>query len=437
MSVALPRSQTPPRIARRGACPGLSSPMSTGDGLLVRFLPVDTLPLGALDALCAAAKRFGNGIIEITSRGSVQLRGFTASSAVEFAARIAALGNAGEDGIPVLCDPLAGLGEGALFDAPSFARVLRPALAPFAAKLSAKLSVAIDGGGPLSLDELAADIRVRATRCDDHVALLLGVGGDAMNAVAIGVVPVAAGIVAVTRLLDVLARHGRDIRARDLLERHGVAPFRAAIAPYALPHLVPGREVRRRANNALSVHELAGGRLARGIGPAFGHTDAERFSGLIAAAARAGAVGFRTAPGRVLLAVGVRRDALPAFERAADGLGFITAPDDIRRRIVACAGAPICASGLIEARALAPAIVEKVGPCAAGDLAFPSVHLSGCAKGCAHAGRASLTVVGTAEGCALVADGSPRDRAFATIKPADLPASVARFFAERKTGGAA
>ena len=62
---------------RRGACPGLSAPMPTGDGLLVRFVPADAMPLDAFIALCAAARAHGNGIVEVTARGSLQVRGLT------------------------------------------------------------------------------------------------------------------------------------------------------------------------------------------------------------------------------------------------------------------------------------------------------------------------------------------------------------------------
>ena len=80
---------------RRGACPGLSVPMPTGDGLLVRLLPIGTIPLDAFTALCAAARSHGNGVIEITARGSIQVRGLTAASAPRFADTIATLGHRG------------------------------------------------------------------------------------------------------------------------------------------------------------------------------------------------------------------------------------------------------------------------------------------------------------------------------------------------------
>ncbi len=95
---------------RRGACPGLSAPMATGDGLLARLTPAgSTISLDAFAGLCAAARTHGNGIVEITSRGSIQVRGLSAASAPLFAAEVASLGIEASDGIPVVTDPLAGL----------------------------------------------------------------------------------------------------------------------------------------------------------------------------------------------------------------------------------------------------------------------------------------------------------------------------------------
>jgi precorrin-3B synthase len=45
---------------RRGACPGLSAPMATGDGLLARLTPSgSTIALDAFAGLCEAASRSG------------------------------------------------------------------------------------------------------------------------------------------------------------------------------------------------------------------------------------------------------------------------------------------------------------------------------------------------------------------------------------------
>src|ERR1700730_4293839 len=163
---------------RRGACPGLSAPMATGDGLLVRLLPIGTIALDAFAALCAAARQHGNGIIEVTSRGSIQIRGLSAASAPRFAAAIAALGIAAGDGIPVLMNPLTGLYAEDIIDASALATDLRLALAQrsLAPGLSAKVSVTIDGGGSLSLDGVTADVRLRAERVAGVAALCVSVG---------------------------------------------------------------------------------------------------------------------------------------------------------------------------------------------------------------------------------------------------------------------
>ncbi len=169
---------------RRGACPGLSAPMPTGDGLLVRLLPVGTIPLDAFRRLCAAACEHGNGIVEITARGSIQIRGLSAASAPRFADAIAWLNIAADDGIPVLGSALAGLDADEILDASRLAAALRQALSKtsLAARLAPKVSVAIDGGGVLGLGRLAADVRLSATSVRDGAVLRISVGGDDASA---------------------------------------------------------------------------------------------------------------------------------------------------------------------------------------------------------------------------------------------------------------
>src|SRR5262249_43350308 len=92
---------------RRGACPGLSAPMLTGDGLLVRLNLADSIALDAFRDICAAARRHGNGIMEVTTRGSLQVRGLTARSADAFADAVTALNIVAAADVRVMVDPLA------------------------------------------------------------------------------------------------------------------------------------------------------------------------------------------------------------------------------------------------------------------------------------------------------------------------------------------
>ena len=71
--------------------------MLTGDGWLVRLTPASGLTPAQLAGLARAAARLGNGLIEVTARGSLQMRGLTPASAAALAAAVAALGIAVRD----------------------------------------------------------------------------------------------------------------------------------------------------------------------------------------------------------------------------------------------------------------------------------------------------------------------------------------------------
>jgi precorrin-3B synthase len=420
---------------RRGACPGLSAPMPTGDGLLARLLPTGTIPLDAFQALCAAAREHGNGIIEITARGSIQVRGLSAASAVRFAAAIAKLNIAASDTIQVQSNPLAGLDPEEILDASEIAAALRRALAktPLPRHLAPKVSVIVDGGGAPSLGHLVADVRLRAGRSNDQVVFHLSVAGDQTNAMALGSVVLDHAIEVPLHLLDVIARSGHAARARDVVAADAGDAFRAAIADFLMPNAPPPSV--QQPSEPIGTYPLRDGTVACGLGLAFGHATAASLEELTRAAAAQGAAGLRTAPGRALLILGLARQAAASMAAAAERLGFVVHADDARRSVFACAGAPICSSAYIAARAMAPRVAEIAASRLGTDF---DIHISGCAKGCAHSKQAALTIVGTANGCAMIAGGRPGGVPFATVPTDELPEAIARFAdASRREGSEA
>ena len=92
----------------RGACPTLDAPMAVADGLLARFRPEDGLSADQVRGLADAARACGNGLIEVTARGNLQVRGLTDETIEDFrgaldGARIVA------QGLPVIeISPIAG-----------------------------------------------------------------------------------------------------------------------------------------------------------------------------------------------------------------------------------------------------------------------------------------------------------------------------------------
>src|SRR5262245_51138293 len=391
----------------RGACPSLPAPMETGDGLLVRLIVNAPIPLDVFIGLCDAARTHGNGALEVSARGSLQVRGLTPLSAPRFAAALAALDIEINDSVPVLADPLPG-DPASLIDANGFVAQLRAVLVEARLTLAPKVSVVIDGGGRVDLDAIAADIRLRAVASDEGPKFELALAGDAATATPIAVVEIEDAIGEVLALLKAIAARGADARPSDLLTSRAGQP----------------RVTHRQSQRAhpIGQHPLEGNVFALALGLAFGHADADALITLARIATENGADWVRPAPGRALLFGPLGVGQADAVRVAAEPLGFITEASDPRRRIAACPGAPFCAHGLIAARALAAEIAPHVSLPGDGI----ALHVSGCAKGCAHPRPAPLTIVGAAHGCGIVRDGSARDEPAEYADPADLAALLDR-----------
>jgi precorrin-3B synthase len=178
------------------------------------------------------------------------------------------------------------------------------------------------------------------------------------------------------RMHQAVARHG----AASILAAAGLAP-RPEDAPLPPPPCVVG---------------LLPGRVL-GVAAPFGQLQAAQLEALATIAERDGDGTLRVTPWRALLLPGVERT-----EEAA-ALGLIVSPADPRLRIVACTGAPGCGAASVETRAAASWLATRMP----AKLAL--LHLSGCAKGCAHPGAAPATLVGTPGGYALVRGGRAGD----------------------------
>lgn len=347
---------------RRGACPALSAPMQTGDGLLVRLMPEGGLSPAMLSGLADAAARFGNGIVEVTARGSLQLRGLTPETVSPLNAAVTALAIRAREGLAIDLSPLSGLDATEAGDARSLSAALRAKLtqAGFAARLGPKVSVVMDGGGAIALDGLKADIRLVA----EAGLWRLTPGGDLL--------PAEAALDETCALLARLADHGPAARMADLADIPSPAVPRAPAAPGA----------------AIALKD---GSFALPVALPFGAVEHGPLAALTEAAARLGAVDLRPAPPRLLLAVGLGAPALDAFRAEAAALGFICDPTDPRLFVATCPGAPLCASGRLPARALGTDVAHALAPILD---AQRMVHLSGCEKGCAHPAPAWLVLSG-------------------------------------------
>jgi precorrin-3B synthase len=182
----------------------------------------------------------------------------------------------------------------------------------------------------------------------------------------------------------------------------------------------------RWAGEPIGLHATSDGRVALGLGLPFGG-EAGALIELSDAADVLGVREIRPAIGRTLFAVGLTECAAQDLLKVAQRLGFVVRSGDPRRQVSACAGAPVCAVGEIAARGLAPRIAEALAPLLDGSI---DVHISGCSKGCAHAGPASLTIVGIGGRCGVVIGASSRGTPVAELAPEELSTGLARLARE-------
>jgi len=429
-----------PEQMRRGACPALSAPMQTGDGLLVRLnLAEGGMTPAQLQALCDLAARHGNGIVEVTARGSFQIRGLTAASAPLLEADVAALALSLREGVPVETSPLAGLDPDELADPRPLVRAIRAGTetAGLADRLGPKVSVVVDGGGSVDLSGILADVRLTARRGEDGIDWRVAIGGTAATARPVAMLDAAGAIAAALAVLEAVAALGTSGRARDLTlppppepvlgpafgQTRGAVPLprfageepgpRTAATPVVPPFMGEGNHAQR---GEEGVVPLPDARLALAAALPFGSMEAGALAAFAQAAARHGVADIRLAPGRSLILLCPTPDAARGVAGEARRHGLILDADDPRRNIAACPGAPACASGRIATREIARRL-------AAGGRLAGSVHVSGCEKGCAHPAPADFVVAGTGAGIALIRRGRAADTPFATV--ADIDAALA------------
>jgi precorrin-3B synthase len=408
---------------RRGFCPGAWLPMQSGDGLLVRVrAPRGRLKLNQIRGLAAAAQASGNGLIELTRRGNLQLRGVTPASLPDLQAelvrlQLAAATPAAEqqpalsvcpfDGLDPRCPSLelvAGAVE-SLFSSPELTRSLSP-----------KFSLLVSGGSSL-FDELQFDLELEllATRPD---WARLSVAGTPLGACR------AEHAASIVRSLLVWLGTSVPEHARmsQLLEARGAAALAGALAP----QLEPAAPTRPWPATWLGFQR--GTRDWFGCELPFGSLEARDWLALAELAEGFGSGEIRLLPTRAVLLPDVRAADAGRLAELARAQRFIVERPGPWLRLLACSGAPACRSAHGETRSLASELAALV----AADQEL-TLHVSGCEKSCAWNGPTAITVLHGADGPRLGFGASVAE----TARTAPLDASAvrqriaARFAAQR------
>lgn len=398
--------------AIKGWCPTLLAPMQSGDGWLARVKPsAGVVTADAARVIGHAATRYGNGHIDLTARGNLQVRGLTPRSAELLAETIVAETLASETPAVeairnVMASPLGPDDPTAAFDSHALARDIEAMLGAEAALavLPPKFCVLVDGGGALPLAGITADIMVRAH--GEALAVQLD-GGPHAAPCSPSTLAATVKVLALAFLRPSSERREPPRRMAALMGGIGeTAIFAAAgLNPVPLPN---NKKVEARSPiGRIPIPARTAG--AFGVGLPFGRIEATALIGLAALSERHGDGSLRTTPWRALLFAGVAPEAAQHLTQEVEALGLIAGAADPRLAIFACVGAPACNSASVDARGDAARLAAAIPNATRG-----TIHVSGCAKSCAHRGVAALTLVGRDGRYDLVRDGAASDRAALT-----------------------
>ncbi|KMZ12525.1 Cobalamin biosynthesis protein CobG [Candidatus Burkholderia humilis] len=377
-----PLSSIDHSFLRGSACPGLMRIVQARDGGLARLrLAGGVLSVDAARAIARAAVRCGSGVIEVTNRANLQLRGIRDAAHAElidiaFSAGLGPSVAGGDDLRNVMLSPLASDDMRTLA-----ARIVHAMQADASLHaLSPKFALQLDGGERLAMLDHPHDVWLSST--DDGTRFAFGFV-DAITHGALGFIACKEAQRFVMTVLHAFVEMAspEERRMRDLLARIGIERFLDVLPVHA-----PASEWRRAQADA----SLRFGVHATHVGgqPPLGRLDAYTLEALADLAPSR----LVMTPWQSVLIPDV--DATRAHEVLArmNALGLATEKQAPFARLIACAGSQGCAKSHADTKAdvhrLAPLLPHET-----------SAHLSGCERSCAAAHPIDATLIACAPGC--------------------------------------
>ncbi|MBD9483941.1 precorrin-3B synthase [Pseudomonas sp. PDM14] len=388
-------------VPRPSACPGLLRIVAALDGGVCRVkLPCGVLSSAQARAIASAAQACASGVLELTNRSNLQVRGVRSDQADRL---IAALLDAGlgprtlgaDDVRNLLVSPAAGLDPAAHLDVRPLAEQILDLLqdTPAFHGLSPKFALQLDGGEALNMLEHPHDLWLSAVPGDD-AALAFGLAGRPLDA-PLARVPREHAVALVEAVLQLFLDIASDeqVRMRQLLGSLAAEDFLVQLQARLPFALLPAQRVARepvltRLPLGLLPQRQTGLQMLLAASD-LGRIDASQLTALADIAERDGDGSLRLTPWQGVLLPNIASDRAAAVRAAVAALRLRVDAEEPLTQLVACTGSAACIKGHADTKADALRLAELLR---AGG-ARPQVHLSGCARSCSSAHTAPFTLL--------------------------------------------
>lgn len=442
------------------------------DAFMLRMrVPGGVISSSQLRGLCAIAKQWGNGRLDLTTRANIQMREFAPRNIVSVLNAVRKLGmtssGSGADNIRnITASPISGYDPTELIDVQPFADALQNYITNSRDMfgLPRKFNIAFDNGGAISALADTNDIGFTAVKVAEGKnippgvyfrVLLCGITGHKQFATDCGMLLRPDQLVAVAAaIVRVFAENGdrtdrKKARLKHLVDRWGLERFLQEtenklafpVLYFPLADCEPRREIDRAGH--LGVHAQSQPDFSYiGVVVPVGWLPAEKAEALAGIAEEFGSSDLRLTVWQNLLLPNIPMQHLSAACAALSGAGIEFSAGKVMSGTVACTGERGCRFAATDTKGHALELARSLDSAFVIDQPV-NLHVTGCNNSCAQhyigdIGLMGVKVNGGPGYQVNLGGGADKDQAiarelFAAMAYSEVSASLHRLLAAYKT----